>query len=197
MTKIVVFSNYVDYPEESKVSQHEDNNTIMFLGKMDYEPNMTAVSYFVNKIFPTLKQKYKDLRFQIVGANPTKEVLELGNIPGVEVTGFVESTEPYFQNATIVIAPMLTGAGVQNKIIQAMSYGCCVATTTIGSEGISLRSEEIGIFNGEKEWIDGLSELLEDKDRRVWMGKEARKTIIDTLSRERVYEQFEKLFYNL
>lgn len=137
------------------------------------------------------------MKLLIVGACPAKEILTLSKEEGIEVTGFVESTEPFFQNSTIVIAPMLSGAGVQNKIIQAMSYGCCVATTTIGAEGISLRSNEIAIFNTDSEWIEGLSRLLEDSLLRRKMGKGARQTIKDTLSKDIVFNQFKKLVENI
>lgn len=197
MSEIVVINNYVDYPCENKVNQHETSNVIIFVGKMDYEPNITAVSYFIKTIFPKLRLKYNDLKFLIVGVKPTKEILDFGDIEGIEVTGFVESTEPYFQNATIVIAPMLSGAGVQNKIIQAMSYGCCVATTSIGAEGLKLRNNDLAIFSSDEEWVNGLSELLDNKETRIKMGKEARETIRQTLSKEIIYQQFKKLFLNI
>lgn len=197
MADIIVINNYVDFPDESKICKHDSPDTIMFLGKMDYEPNITAVSYFVNSIFPQLKARFKNLKFIIVGAKPTKEILEMSNTDGVEVTGFVDSTEPYFQNATLVIAPMLTGAGVQNKIIQAMSFGCCVVTTDIGAEGLSLEGDDLIILNSDTEWINGLSLLIKDRERRITIGINARETIRKTLSKDIVFEQFKKLFSNL
>ncbi len=194
MPSIIVINNYVDFPPEEKTSQHLTSDTIMFLGKMDYDPNIIAVSYFVKNIFPKLKPKYNNLRFLVVGAKPTKEILDFAQIDGIEVTGFVENTEPYFQNSTIVIAPMLSGAGVQNKIIQAMSYGCCVATTSLGAEGIMLKGGELAIFDGDEEWINGISYLLNNRNLRIKMGKNARETIIQTLSKEIIYQQFCRLF---
>lgn len=193
MSEIIVINNYVEFPNDDRICKHNTSDVIMFLGKMDYEPNITAVSHFVENIFPKIKENHPNLKFIIVGAKPTKEISEFANIDGIEVTGFVDSTEPYFQNSTIVIAPMLTGAGVQNKIIQAMSYGCCVATTTIGAEGLSLNGDDIEIFNSDNDWITGISSLLSDRDRRELIGKNARKTIRNTLSKEIVFKQFEKL----
>lgn len=69
---------------------------------------------------------------------------------------------------------MLIGAGVQNKIIQAMSYGCCVATTSIGAEGLTNCNDEIAIFNEDNQWIEGLCSLLSDRNRRIVMGQLAR-----------------------
>lgn len=108
------------------------------------------------------------------------------------VTGFVDEVEPFFLQSSVVIAPMLIGAGVQNKIIQAMSYGCCVATTSIGAEGLTNCNDEIAIFNEDNQWIEGLCSLLSDRNRRIVMGQLARKYIINYFSSEIVERQFWK-----
>ena len=116
----------VKIPDVGSIALHESVGNIIFVGKMSYEPNIVAVNFFSTQIFPLLKAKYSELKFIIVGANPDERVRKLADIEGVTVTGFVDSIERYFRHSTIVVAPMLTGAGIQNKIIQAMSYGCCV-----------------------------------------------------------------------
>lgn len=193
MSELIVINNFVEIPKEEDVNKHDNDFTVLFLGKMDYEPNITAVKYFVTEIFPSLKRKFPSLIFQIVGANPTKDILGLSSIPGIVVTGFVKSTMPYFKKATIVVAPMLTGAGVQNKIIQAMSYCCCVVTTDIGAEGLNLKGDELAIFNDTNSWINGIIKLLNDRTKRRELGNKARLTIENTLSKEIVYKQFCKL----
>lgn len=193
MAGIVVIGNYVSFPPIEETCRHDNDNTIMFLGKMDYEPNITGVTYFVNRVFPDLRKKNPNLKFKIVGARPAPEIMALKKFDGIEVTGFVESTVPYFQEATIVVAPMLSGAGVQNKIIQAMSYGCCVATTSIGAEGLDLSGGDLLIFNSDSEWINGLDGLLRNREKRVQVGSSARETISRTLVKDEVYKQFRKL----
>ena len=123
----------VKIPDVGSIALHESVGNIIFVGKMSYEPNIVAVNFFSTQIFPLLKAKYSELKFIIVGANPDERVRKLADIEGVTVTGFVDSIERYFRHSTIVVAPMLTGAGIQNKIIQALSFGCCVAKTTIGA----------------------------------------------------------------
>lgn len=191
MEKIIhTVGNKVDIPKDDDVAKHTVDNQIIFVGKMSYEPNVVAVTYFANFIFPKLKEIIPDLRFTIIGANPDNRVYKLREISGVEITGFVDSVEPYFQNSTIVVAPMLTGAGIQNKIIQAMSYGCCVATTSIGAEGLSIENNEIAIFGNEQDWIEGLSILLKNRDLRREMGVKARNYVIEHLSNNIIAKQF-------
>lgn len=180
----------VSIPAESSIATHESVDHIIFVGKMSYEPNIVAVTFFANVIYPHLKKIYPNLKFTIVGANPDIRVKRLEDTSGVTVTGFVESVEPFFQSATVVVAPMLTGAGIQNKIIQAMSYGCCVATTAIGAEGLTIANEEIAIFNNEKEWTKGLKRLLADKSLRKEMGHRAREYIKVNMDKKVIERQF-------
>lgn len=188
--KIYTVGNMVGIPIEVQCNQHTNDNSIVFVGKMSYEPNIVAVDYFAKKIFPFLKEKYADLTFTIVGASPTAKVITLQDIEGVVVTGFVDSVEKYLTNASIVIAPMLTGAGIQNKIIQAMSYSCCVATSLIGAEGLHINDNEICIFNDDNEWVEGILNLLSSPYLRRDMGKKARQYVIDNLSKEVIARQF-------
>lgn len=188
--EIYVVGNKVEIPNDIFVSKHESDGILVFVGKMNYEPNVVAVTWFAEHVLPKLLVTYPNLQFQIVGAHPEKRIQRLSDKPNIQVTGFVESIEPYFQRATIVIAPMLTGAGIQNKIIQAMSYGCCVVTTSIGAEGLTINHNEIAVWDNEDKMVNGIKLLLSDREKRASMGKLARQYVIDNLSSKVIAEQF-------
>lgn len=191
MTKVIYnVGNMVNIPSEESTAWHKSRNKILFVGKMSYEPNIVAVIYFSTQILPFLKKQFPDITLTIIGADPDERVKKLVDIDGVEVTGFVDSVEPYFQDSTIVVAPMLTGAGIQNKIIQAMSYGCCVATSSIGAEGLNIENFEVAIYNTQEEWILGIKKLLLDSNLRKEMGNKARKYVMTHLSRDVIATQF-------
>lgn len=187
---IYVVGNKVDIPDNECISKHESEGILLFVGKMDYEPNVIAVTSFAECILPNLLITNSELQFQIVGAHPDIRVRQLVNSSNIQVTGFVESIEPYYQNATIVVAPMLTGAGIQNKIIQAMSYGCCVVTTPIGAEGLTINHNEIAVWKSDNEMIDGINDLLTNREKRIVMGRKARQYVIDNLSTGIIAQQF-------
>ena len=189
---ICLVGNAVVKVPNEKLNNYVSSNLIVFVGKMSYEPNIVAVSWFVRNVFPEILKKHPCVTFQIVGANPGRKLYKLLNQKGVEITGFVDTVEPYFQNATIVIAPMLTGAGIQNKIIQAMSYGCCVVTTTIGAEGIDMTNEPCVILNTKDEWIEGINALMADKNYRIDMGHRGREYVERCLSSRQIEIQFDQ-----
>lgn len=194
--KIYVIGNKVDIPDERLVSTHECLDCIVFIGKMDYDPNVVAVVYFAERILPVLLELHPHLKFIIVGAHPSARVQALANGENVIVTGYVDSIEPYYQKATIVVVPMLTGAGIQNKIIQAMAYGCCVVTTSTGAEGLDIQHNEIAIVDGEGHIANTILRLLDDVGERRSMGRMAREYVIKKLSFQVVSEQFWKFVNN-
>ncbi len=113
---------------------------IVFVGTMDYYPNVEAATSFANRIWPHVREKLPDVRLLIVGANPTPAVLELGAIPGVRVTGTVPDVRPYYRDALAAVVPLRTGGGTRLKILEAMAAGVPVVSTELGAEGLAVTS---------------------------------------------------------
>lgn len=108
---------------------------IVFSGKMSYSPNDEAAQWFVKDIFPIIQREIKQVKFYIVGKDPTEEVKRLAS-DQIIVTGFVESTEPYFRMADLVVLPLRNGGGVKVKLLQAVSHQKPIVSTSKGVEGI-------------------------------------------------------------
>jgi glycosyltransferase involved in cell wall biosynthesis len=109
-------------------------NCVSFFGKMDYQPNIDAVLWFVNNV---LKYLNKNIKFCIVGANPTKEIKSLEKkFKNIIVTGFVKDPYEILKSSLCVIAPMQTGAGIQNKVLEAMALGTKVIVSSLAAKPI-------------------------------------------------------------
>ncbi len=186
---IQVIGNMVDV---SEYVQEIEGHNLAFIGKMSYAPNILAVSNFVKNVLPLVRNKIPDVTFYIVGASPCKEVLKLHDGKSVIVTGFVEDISEYFNLASIIVAPMLSGAGIQNKIIQAMGRGKCVVTTPIGAEGLIIK-DEIAIEKNDNDMAEKIIFLLNRKDVRCAMGRNARKYVQQHLSLDAISQQFYEL----
>ena len=95
----------------------------LFTGVMDYKPNVDAVVWFAENCWPHIVARFPDSQFLIVGMNPTKQVLALSSLTGIEVTGFVDDILPYYHKAVTFVAPFRLARGVQNKVLQAVATG--------------------------------------------------------------------------
>jgi glycosyltransferase involved in cell wall biosynthesis len=109
---------------------------IVFTGQMDYWPNVDAVVWFSTSVLPTIRKKFADAAFYIVGAHPSATVRALGSRPGIVVTGAVPDVRPYVGHADVVVAPMRIGRGIQNKVLEGMAMARPVIVTPQALEGI-------------------------------------------------------------
>jgi glycosyltransferase involved in cell wall biosynthesis len=116
-----------------------DPPRIIFLGSMDWEPNIDAVTYFCQEIFPRLRAEFPTALFQIVGRNPHSCVKQLAS-DSVQVTGTVPSVSEYLRDATLVVVPLRIGGGTRLKIFEAMAMGKAVISTSIGAEGLDVKN---------------------------------------------------------
>lgn len=172
------------------VAQNDKRN-LVFVGSMYYDPNIVAVTAFAHRVMPEIEKVHPDAKFYIVGTRPALSVRKLAS-DNVIVTGFVDSPQQYLADATLVVVPMISGAGVQNKILEAMSMGCCVVTTTIGAEGLDniVNGQDIVICKDYEKLASEITALIDDRQRREDIGRNARIYIENNLTFEIVAGQF-------
>lgn len=116
------------------------NPSIVFTGAMHYPPNADAVIWFCHEVLPRLQRHIPQLRFKIVGRDPHPKVVELGQRPGVCVTGEVADVRPYIAESLAFVVPLRSGGGTRLKILQAMAMERPVISTTLGAEGLEVTS---------------------------------------------------------
>jgi len=139
--KIGHFNNGVDTeyfsPAHAYVNPYADGErAVVFTGAMDYWPNVDAVQWFCDEVFPRLRERLPDLRFYVVGARPTPQVQALAGRPGVTVTGTVPDVRPYLAYAAVSVAPLRVARGIQNKVLEAMAMALPVVVTPQALEGV-------------------------------------------------------------
>jgi len=154
--------------KEEKLKIEEKENYLLFVGKMDYAPNPDAVDYFINEIFPLIREKYPEIEFWIVGSNMNKEQKKKWEKEkNVKVIGRVPNLEPYYRKAKVFVCPLRFGTGIKVKILEAMQYGAPVVTTEIGAEGIGcVHNKHLLIARDEKDFAENILKLMCDKDLR-------------------------------
>jgi sugar transferase (PEP-CTERM/EpsH1 system associated) len=116
---------------------------IVFVGSMDWMPNIDAVAWFVTDVLPLVRRQISDASLTIVGRDPTPTVRELASrVPGVAVTGTVPDVRPYLERAALVVVPLRVGGGTRLKIFEAMAMEKAVVSTQIGAEGLPVQGGE-------------------------------------------------------
>lgn len=139
-SKHIAIANGVDaaFFDPAKVRPREKAaRTIVFVGVMDYWPNVDGAAWFANDVLPLVRARYSDAVFQIVGARPAPAVVSLARLAGVEVTGAVDDVRPYVAAADVVVAPLRIARGIQNKVLEGMAMARPVVTTPGALEGIN------------------------------------------------------------
>ncbi|MEZ4898921.1 MAG: glycosyltransferase [Saprospiraceae bacterium] len=134
---------------------------ILFAGNMGYYPNIKAAQYLVEEIKPLVA---RSLRWQIAGARPDAKVSRLQR-KGVEVTGWVEDLRQAYANAKLFVAPIWEGAGLQNKILEAMAMGLPTITTPVVNNSINGEpGKHLLIAKNPAEFSKAILTLLDDRD---------------------------------
>jgi sugar transferase (PEP-CTERM/EpsH1 system associated) len=134
---------------------------LVFTGRMDYRPNIDAVTWFAEQVMPPLRASYPDASFAIVGSAPSPQVRALAAHPGVIVTGRVADTRPWLAHAAIVVAPLLIARGTQNKVLEGMAMARPVIATPEAFEGVQASPEQdILLASGVDQTIARITEVL-------------------------------------
>lgn len=159
--------------------------TIAFVGNMNYAPNEEAVNWFLIEVWPLILKLCPQAQFLIVGRDPSKATLALSRkVRGVQVTGAVPSVEPYLLSSDLFVAPMRSGSGMQNKIIEAMATAIPVVTTSVGAAGFEGRLAGVLVHDDAESFCKSVVDLLGDDKERERLGQAAQ-LVVDSRYRWR------------
>lgn len=150
---------------------------LLFLGNLSYLPNRKAVEFLAHKVLPQLQIIKPDIRVQIVGAGLTDSIRKLATAQ-LHITGWVEDSVTAYNECRLFVAPLFSGAGMQNKVLEAMSCGLPVITTPIVNASIQAQdTKEILIASGVDEFVKHITTLLDDKKYSEQVGQSAREFV--------------------
>ena len=142
---------------------------LFHVGAMDWSPNSEGVDWFISSVWPVLRSRHPELEFHIAGKslNPTRHA----KVPGVFNHGEVLDSDAYAADRDLLVVPLLRGAGIRVKIVQAMSRGVPVATTTEGGHGLGLKNGEGIALSEPDSFADCISEILRQPENLKSLGQ--------------------------
>ncbi|MBI5670695.1 MAG: glycosyltransferase [Chloroflexi bacterium] len=161
---ITVIPIAIDTDEQAFIPRQPKEPHIVHIGTMYWPPNIQGITWFLDEIYPRIRQQVPEVRCTLIGARPPASIVERGQTdPSLTVTGYVEDPLPYLQASSMMAVPLLSGGGMRVKILNALSQGIPMVSTTVGCEGINVRSgEDILIADDPQAFADACTRLLTD-----------------------------------
>lgn len=193
--EIVIIPNGVDFSDFPYRTTDPGGQQLIFVGTMDYVANIDAARFLSLEIFPVLQQRYPDATLELVGARPVPKVLELGQIPGITVTGRVDSMVDYLHRSTVCVIPMRTGFGIKNKTLEAMAAGVPVVGSDRGLEGLAVDGANVPLSalraNQITDYVHAIDRLFQDAALRTRLSQSARQLVEQGYTWEQAGKQYE------
>lgn len=174
---MTVVPNCIDLARLVPHFGEREHGYVLMTGKMSYHANVTAARYLVDQIMPRVWQSRPDVRVVLAGAEPSREVRELGRRSNgrVQVTGYVDDLRPYFRRATVAVAPLVYCAGTQYKVLEAMATGSPVVATPAAVAALSVKAgEDLLVGDDAQGFAQAVLDLLGDKPRASAIGAAGR-----------------------
>jgi polysaccharide biosynthesis protein PslH len=196
---ITVLPNGVDldyFKPSSRVTR--ETHSLVISGKMSYHANVAMVMHMVNEIMPLIWEHQPETRLTIVGKDPPREIKALDQRPSISVTGTVPDIRSYLQQATLAVAPIIYGAGIQNKVLEAMACATPVVVSPQAAAALSaVPGEDFLVADGAADFAETILALMDDQERLQKIGASGRAYVEAFHDWNTIAERLEKLYVSL
>jgi glycosyltransferase involved in cell wall biosynthesis len=197
--RVVVVPNCLDLEHFSPGHESREPLTLVITGKMSYHANVTAVSHLVREIMPQVWAQLPDVRLWVIGKDPAPEILKLGTYcpnpleyagsngtsrSKVLISGGVEDMRPFLRRATLAVAPIQYGAGIQNKVLEAFACGTPVVATPQAVSALDVKSgSHLLVAATPRDSAEAIVSLLKDPSSRARLAETARTHVVSGYDR--------------
>jgi polysaccharide biosynthesis protein PslH len=186
LTEIAPHPNVVSVPNGVDVEYFRPeatppiDNTFVFVGTMDWYPNVDAMRFFVHEVWPSLKTCLPDATMGVVGGNPPAWLREAATAdPSLRVYGFVDDVRPYLAGAKVYVCPIRDGGGTKLKMLDALAMGKAIVAHPLAAEGLDVVAGEHVVYaSTAQDYLDALPSLLADEARLAALGRAGRELVV-------------------
>jgi len=196
---IDVVANGVDVDSFTKTPRRLPSSpTILFVGTFKWLPNIDAVTYLVEKVWPEIKLKLPKAKLWIVGHSPTPQVMNYSRLSDITVTTNVKDIRDAYSRAHVLLAPIRSGKGTRYKVLEAMASGTPVVTTQLGAEGLDLSpGKHVLIGKSAKELTQATVTLLKDPKLQARLSSAAKEFVTKHYNWPAISADLDRLYRHL
>jgi glycosyltransferase involved in cell wall biosynthesis len=165
---------------------------LLFLGSLDWMPNIDGLKWFVSEVYPLVRRQRPDVSLQIVGRRPDPIIRQLpASDPSISVLADVADVRPALSTCELFVVPLRVGGGSRLKIFEAMAMAQPVVSTTIGAEGLPVRDQhDIALGDTAVEFSTQVLGLLGDPQRRQQQAQTGFRLVTENYSWRRIAQEF-------
>lgn len=183
--------------KKNNISLFEERQGIAFLGGYNHMPNVEAVEYLIKEIMPNIREIDNSIKLYVYGSNIPDSIEKL-SCNDVIIKGYVENLDDVFNKCRVFVAPLLSGAGIKGKVLEALSYGVPCVLSSIAAEGIILTHGINGfISENPKEYAKYICNLYHDKELWKYISKNITDKTLPEYSKQNGILKFKKILNTL
>jgi glycosyltransferase involved in cell wall biosynthesis len=177
--------------------EKENPNYIYHIGSLEWMPNVEALMWFMNEVWPLVVSEAPHLEFYVAGKGMSQSLKNL-KTPNVHMMGEVDVATTFIQDKSISVVPLKSGSGIRLKILEAMSAGKAVVSTTVGAQGINyVGDQDLKIADSPEGFAQAIVDLSTNPDKALDMKKLARKRIVEEYSNDSVIQKLLSFYEKL
>lgn len=191
--QVEVIPNGIDLDYFKPQDEAREPATLLFTGNYEYAPNVDAALLLAREVLPAVRAQVPEAKLWLVGNAPTPEMQALAS-DHVIVTGRVDDVRPYLARATVFVCPLRFGAGIKNKVLEALAMGCPVLASPLSADGIDARDGQELALAAPEAFAERAVALLRDQAMRQVLATRGRSLIETRYNWGRVAEAYEALF---
>jgi glycosyltransferase involved in cell wall biosynthesis len=193
---ITVIPIGIDADELTPLPRRPSANRVVHIGTMFWPPNVDAVRWFLEEVWPRILAARPDAACDIIGAEPPRTLRNLAaSTSSVQLHGYVSDPRPLLANAGAVVVPLLAGSGMRVKILTALAHGLPVVSTTIGCEGIDVEpGRDLLVADGAADFAAAALRLLDEPELAAALGRNGRRLIEQRYDYRRVLAPLAALY---
>ena len=193
---IEVIPNGIDLNDFQRHDSQREPATLLFTGNYEYEPNVDAALRLAREIFPQVQSQIPEAKLWLVGNAPTPAMQALAS-ESVLVTGRVPDVRPTLAQATIFVSPLRLGAGIKNKVLEALAMGCPLVATPLSVDGIAITHNHDALIADDVNFVSEITRLLGDTALQKTLADNGRTLIEQRYQWRQVADQYESLYQTI